>query len=412
MEGFFRRVDRSPYDDYDLSMGQGRIEGLESARPPSFEQGPIRPPSEARSLLVRVTRNCPWNKCEFCPVYKGTRFSKRTVDEVKSDIRAMAWWREKAVEESWRLGFGGRLDGRSIQAVYRRGHGSPEMTSVLTWMTGGGKTAFLQDADNLIHKTGDLAEILTFLRRTFPEIERVTTYSRSRTINKKSAGELKALKDAGLDRVHVGLESGSDSVLEKIRKGATGRIHVEAGLKVKEAGLELSEYLMPGLGGKSLSEEHALESARVLSEIDPHFIRLRSLGLRQGIPLFDVWQRGEFDPINDEEIAAEIRLFVERLEGISSYMASDHILNLLPEVEGRFPEEKGAILDLIDRFLGLPAEERMIYVVGRRFGILGGLDDLDDPSQRRAAQAALARVREHGGPDVHETIRQIVSQFI
>jgi len=393
-------------------VGRKGKEGLESAGPPTFEQGPIRPPSEARSLLLRVTRNCPWNRCEFCPVYKGSRFSRRSVDQVEQDIRAMAWWHEKATEESWRLGYGGRIEGDSLSALYRRQADNPYMRAVLIWLSGGGKTAFLQDADNLILKPPQLVQMLKFLRQTFPSIERVTTYSRSRTCYKRTVDELGSLKEAGLDRVHVGLESGSDKVLEKVKKGATAEVHIQGGRNVVEAGLELSEYIMPGLGGRELSTEHALETARVLSAINPHFIRIRSLGIREGIILWDRWKQGEFEPMDDEEIAAELKLIIENLENIGSRIVSDHILNLLPEVEGKLPEDKERIIAAIDRFLALPEEERMTYVVGRRFGLFQDMEDMKDPAQYAAAKRTLERLRKEGGHDVHATIRQIVSRFI
>ncbi len=380
--------------------------------PPVFELGPIRPPSEARSLLLRVTRNCPWNKCGFCPVYKGQRFTKRAVDEVKADIEAMAWWAERAVEESWRRGFGGRLDEHSIPAIYQRHQDNPYLRSIFAWMYGGGKTAFLQDADNLILKPEDLAEMLRFLRETFPGIERVTTYGRSRTLSKRTVEELVMLREAGLDRVHVGLESGSDKVLELVEKGATAEIHIAGGGNVIEAGLELSEYIMPGLGGAELSDEHARETARVLSEINPRFIRVRSLGLREGMPLFKKVISGEFTIMNDVEVARELRLTIENLTGITSMIVSDHVLNLLPEVEGKLPEDKERILAAIDRFLELPVEERLAYIVGRRFGLLGGIEDLDDPTQGMAARRTLERLRESADGDIHDVIREAVSRFI
>jgi len=360
---------------------------------------------------LRVTRNCPWNKCEFCPVYKGAKFSKRSVEEVKEDIRAMAWWTEKAVGESCTLGYGGKLDERSIPAVYSRYQGISYMHSILVWMTGGGKTSFLQDADNLILKTEDLTEILLTLRETFPQLERVTTYSRSRTVAKKSAEELKTIHEAGLNRVHIGMESGSDKVLEKVKKGVTQKQHIEAGKMVREAGMELSEYIMPGLGGKELSDEHARETAKALSAINPHFIRIRSLGIREGIILYDRYREGEFEPMNDIENAHELRKTIEHLDGIDSRIVSDHILNLLPEVEGKLPGDKERILAVIDRFLNLPEEDRLTYVVGRRFGLFEGIRDLADPSRSAAARQALDKLREEGD-DVHTTIRETVSRFI
>jgi hypothetical protein len=380
--------------------------------PPVFEQGPIRPPSEARSLLLRVTRNCPWNQCEFCPVYKGSRFSRRTLAEVQDDIRAMAYWHEHAVAESWRLGYGGALDDRAIPAVYARDPHNPYLTSILLWLSGGGKTAFLQDADNLILSPGELKGMLEFLRGTFPMIERVTTYSRSRTLAKRSVAELVALRESGLDRVHVGFESGSDAVLALVKKGVDAQTHVAGGRRVMEAGLELSVYVMPGLGGRERWEEHALETARVLSAVGPHFIRIRQLGLRDGMVLFERVTKGEFEPLDDVEIARELRLLIAELQGIASYVVSDHILNLLPEVEGRLPEDRDRMLRVIDAFLDLGPEEQWTYVVGRRLGFFEGVSGLEDPVSAGAARSALKRLRERGGPDVGKTIREAAARFI
>jgi radical SAM superfamily enzyme YgiQ (UPF0313 family) len=316
------------------------------------------------------------------------------------------------VEESRRLGFGGRLDADSIPVVYQRNHSNPYLHSILMWQSGGGRTAFLQDANNLVHAPDDLAEMLKFLRETLPIIERVTSYARSSTLAKWAAADLARVREAGLNRVHVGLESGSDAVLKLVNKGVTQAAQIEAGRKAKAAGMELSEYVMPGLGGRALSEDHARETARALNAIDPHFIRLRSLGLRDGMPLYEKVKSGDFEIMNDLEMAREIRLFVEGLEGINSIIVSDHVLNLLPEVEGKLPEDKDQILAVIDEFLDLPEEDQLTYVVGRRMGAFEGLDDLADPCRAAPARKALAAVREQGGGDVYETIRQIMSQFI
>jgi len=384
----------------------------EKTKLPAFEQGPIRPPSEARSLLVRVTRNCPWNRCRFCPVYKGSKFSLRSVDEVKSDISAMKYWEERVLEESTRLGFGGRLDNHSLPAIYQRNADNPYMSAILIWKSGGGKTAFLQDANSIIMRPPQLAEVLSFLRSNFPELERATSYARSQTLSKRSEEDLKLLKESGLNRLHVGMESGSDKVLELVDKGSTHDMHVDGGQKALAAGFELSEYIMPGLGGKALSEDHALETARALNSINPHFVRIRSLGLRDGMPLYEDVKAGTFELPNDEDMAREIRLLIANLEGITSEIVSDHILNLLPEVEGRLPDDKQKILEVIDRFLEMDEERRLQYIVGRRFGFMEDLSDLDDRQRSEAARRALEKVRESGGEDVQQTIREIVARFI
>jgi hypothetical protein len=381
-----------------------------AAGAPVFEQGPIRPPSEAYSLLVRVTRNCPWNQCAFCPVYKGQKFSRRSVAEVEADVKAMAFWRQEADRESWRLGFGGALDERTLPAIYQRHADNPYLRGILLWLAGGGQTAFLQDADNFILDPEDLATMLRTLRAAFPQLRRVTTYGRSRTLAKRTAAELAMLREAGLSRVHVGLESGSDAVLALARKGVTAEQHIAAGRAVLAAGMELSEYVMPGLGGRARSQEHAVETARVLNAIDPDFIRVRSLGLSERMPLWERVAAGELELIDDEEQVEELRVFIAALDGIHSRLVSDHVLNLLPELEGKLPEDRATMLAVIARFQALPEPERLAFVVGRRLGLLETLADLDDPVQGPEARRALARLQEQG--DVRRTIRELVSRFI
>ncbi len=362
--------------------------------------------------MLRVTRNCPWNRCRFCPVYKGSRFSLRSVDEVKSDISAMKYWEGLVIEESWRLGFGGVLDNVSLPALYQQNADNPYISAILIWKSGGGKTAFLQDANSIIMRPQNLAEVIEFLRSNFPHLERVTSYARSQTLSKRSEQDLSLLKSSGLDRLHVGMESGSDKVLDLVDKGSTHDMHVAGGQKAHAAGFQLSEYIMPGLGGRALSEEHALETARALNSINPHFIRIRSLGLRDGMPLYEDVKSGRFELLGDEETARELHLLIENLSGITSAVVSDHILNLLPGVEGKLPEDKEKILGVIDGFLELEPEVRLQYIVGRRFGLMEDLSDLEDRQRSEAARRALAKVRESGADDVEGTIREIVARFI
>ena len=178
-----------------------------------FEQGPIRPPSEAASLLLRLTRNCPWNQCLFCPVYKGQKFSLREVEEIKKDIQTAKDIADDIKALSWTLGFSGKMTDQVVSHIYTSADYSDGYRSIAAWLYYGTGACFLQDADNLIMETDALVEVLKFLREKFPEIKRVTTYSRSRTIARKSVDALRRIKEAGLDRVHVGLESGYDPVL-------------------------------------------------------------------------------------------------------------------------------------------------------------------------------------------------------
>ncbi len=345
----------------------------------SFEQGPIRPPSEARSLLIRATRNCPWNKCAFCHTYHDTKFSIRSVEEVKGDIQDAHDIAEEIRALSWKLGQGGRITEPVIDLIYGRdGRYSDNYRSIAAWLYFGGESVFLQDANTIIMKTDDLAEILSFIMETFPFVKRITSYCRSHTASRKSVEEFKRLYDAGLSRIHIGMESGYDPVLKFIRKGVTAAEHIEGGRRIVESGISLSEYIIPGLGGDRWSDEHAKETARVINEINPDYIRLRSLQVRRGTELYRKMHEGEFTPIGDEDVVREIRTFIEHLDGIESTLVSDHILNLLEELEGKLPEDKEKLLGIIERFFAMSDDDRMIYRLGRRRGIYRKLDDLDD----------------------------------
>ena len=169
-----------------------------------YEIGPFRPPSEAGSLLVRVTRNCPWNKCEFCPLYKADSYETRPVNEVLEELESRS----------------------NIDFLKRREY----------------NTAFLQDADSIRMPTSDLIEILKKIKELYPKITRITTYARADSLTKKSVEELKELHDAGLTRIHRGLETGYDALLKYMKKGATAKLQIEGGLKVKQAEISLSDY--------------------------------------------------------------------------------------------------------------------------------------------------------------------------
>ena len=377
-----------------------------------FEQGPIRPPSEAASLLVRLTRNCPWNRCTFCPVYKGARFSIRSVDEIKDDIRAMGAAADQVKDISRRLGRGGEVDWEVLRALHQDvGLGGPHL-GIATWMFHGGRNVFLQDANSLVMKTPDLIEVLGFLKETFPRIDRITTYARSKTIAKKNDEEMRALGEAGVSRIHIGLETGHNPLLDLVRKGSTAAEHIDAGRRVKRSGISLSEYVILGLGGRQWWREHAIDTAKALNEIDPDFIRMRTLALVPGIPLHEAAERGEFELLDDEGVVAEERLLIETLDGISSRIVSDHILNLLEEVEGTLPDEKGALLAVIDRFLSLPEEERLNWRLGRRAGAYRSLDDMDDPVTHARVEKGLDRLRAEDPDNLGERIQSLMRNFI
>jgi hypothetical protein len=379
-----------------------------------FEQGPIRPPNEARSLLLRVTRNCPWNQCRFCPVYKGRKFSLRTVDEIKADILTVRDIVDDIRAISWNLGYSGAVNDAVINSILGNGGRSDAYRSVAIWLYYGTGACFLQDADNMVMKTSDLMEVLKFLRQTLPEIIRVTTYSRSRSVVRKSVASLTEIRQAGLDRIHIGLETAYDPLLKLMKKGVTGAQHIEAGQKVLAAGMELSEYVMPGLGGQEMWREHALATAKALNQINPHFIRLRSLRIPSRVPLYESLMDGTFTMQTDDMIAEEIKLFIETLDGITSMVTSDHIMNLLEEVSGKLPEDKEKMLDVIRRYQDLSDMDRLIYRLGRRGGTYGSTDDLKhDPITYGKLKGLLQDIEaKEGMTGVEKLITDMVDRYV
>ena len=378
-----------------------------------FEQGPIRPPSEANSLLVRLTRNCPWNRCAFCSSYKNARFSLRSVEEIQQDIDNMGAIADKLRELSVREGKGGVISEGIVRQVFAHYPLYDQYDRTLAlWLYHGGKSMFLQDADSLVMKTDDIAAILQYIRRVFPSIQRITTYCRSHTAARKTIEELKALKDAGLTRIHVGLESGSDAVLKIIQKGASAEEHILAGTKIMASGLSLSEYIIPGVGGTIHSREHARDTARAINAINPDFVRLRTLHVVDGTPLMEMMQKGEFRPPGDEDILKEIREFIDHLEGINSTIVSDHILNLLQEIEGTMPGDKARMLAVIDRYFSLSERERLIFRLGRRRGIYGELDDLNDAGVYGELNNVVEHYEKLGGETLEKQLSAFMNGFI
>jgi Radical SAM superfamily len=378
---------------------------------PRFELGPIRPPSEATSLLVRVTRNCPWNRCAFCPVYKDARFTVRDLEDVKNDIDAMAEVASMIREVSTSLGFDGEVNWEVRKQLAGRNDLVPGTAQITSFLADGGKNVFLQDANSVVMPTEDLVEMLEYLREKFPTIERITSYARAHTLTRKKPGHLVMLRKAGLNRVHVGLESGSDRVLDLISKGVDAASHIEGGLRAKQAGMELSEYVMPGLGGRALWREHAEETARVLNAIDPHFIRLRTTAVAPNTVLEELASLGKWEPMDDEQVADELRLFIERLE-VTSAFRSDHILNLFSELEGQMPEDKPWLLSIIDRFRAMEPSLRRAFILARRGGMVSCLDEMDNEAAKESALHLLDSVETHYEGDLPAAVRDLMSRFV
>jgi radical SAM superfamily enzyme YgiQ (UPF0313 family) len=274
----------------------------------NYDFPPFRPPSEADSLLLRVTRGCPWNRCTFCSMYKGLKFEMRTLEEIQGDIQTA------------RDLYGPRVE-----------------------------TVFIGDSNSLVVKTETLVEVLKYLYSSFPRIRRVTSYTRVKTLVQKPIEDLERICKAGLTRLHVGLETGDPDLLEEIKKGATPEEMVEGGRKAKKAGFEYSLYVLLGVGGEQRWEQHARGTARVLNQIDPHFIRVRTLIPQPNCPLYDDMEAGRFRLPGPETILKETRLLLQELQVTSEFL-SDHVSNLLP-LHGRLPAEKERMIQRIDEAL-------------------------------------------------------------
>ena len=265
------------------------------------------------------------------------------------------------------------------------------------------QTAFLQDADSLLLPTAELLEILRYLKEKFPGIRRVTSYARAPTLRKKGVQDLKQLKEAGLLRIHAGLESGSAKVLKMIKKGITPEDITAGGRNVLEAGISLSEYIMPGVGGRKLSEEHAFETARLLNIVKPDFIRIRTFALHPLSPLNVMIREGEFVPLTDEEIVAEIRLLLTHLEETHTYFScADYGRNLLMQVEGYLDEKRAFMLEEIDRYLSLTKEQKQAYSLLRRSTYMSyPLDVVFDETVMRQIRPEIEKLEKQDGFNKH-----------
>lgn len=369
-----------------------------------FEQGPIRPPSEAQSLLLRVTRNCSWNQCQFCSIYKGSKFERRTVEDVKGDIDIVREIIDEMKSLSWRNGLSGRITADIANTFLRQQNIHTSTASVIAWLYYGTNAVFLQDANNLILPADSLVQMLEYLNYRIQGIDRITTYARSQTAARKTVDDLKRIRAAGLNRVHVGLESGSDQVLKLMKKGVTGEGHIKGGRNIIKAGMELSEYFMPGLGGSALAESHATETARVLNAINPHFIRLRTFHMSDTLPLNEKVKSGEFEIRSPVDVVEEIKLFIQHLDGITSTVVSDHIGNMIGDVEGKLPDDKQNMLDAIDRFLDLNDKDRMHFQVGRMMGLYHSVSDMSRSGIYRQVEDTLDRFKSEFKGNINDVL--------
>jgi len=270
-----------------------------------------RPPSEAGSLIIQATIGCPHNKCTFCSLYKKSKFKIRPVEDIKEDLATARDY------------YGYFID-----------------------------SIFFADGNTIIMKTDQLVDIFEYSHSIFPHLKRITVYGSAKFVNRKSQEELYRLKKAGLSRVHTGMESGDDVILAKIKKGSTSKEIISAGLKLKEAEIELSEYYLVGIGGKERTAEHALNSARTLSAFSPQFIRLRTFVPKEGTPIYDEYKSGTFQLLSPHQALREIRLLIENLDCDNSIVLSDHVSNYW-DINGLIPGDRIKMLSEIDKALSI-----------------------------------------------------------
>jgi len=301
-------------------------------------------------------------------VYKGQKFGRRAVEEIVGDVDLLAEAAERVRRRAGAGSGAGAIDPAAALSIVRDIEATEDERRMALWLARGGQHAFLQDADSLVLPLERIVPVLERLRERFPSVNRVTTYARSRTLCARSPEHLASLKAAGLTRIHVGVESGSDAVLALVNKGCRAEHHVEGCRRAIDAGFEVCCYVMPGLGGRALSSVHATETAAVLRAIDPQHVRLRTLWIDPTAPLAELRQEGLYEMLEEHAVVAEIRELLRGLKGARGAVISDHDRNLLPELEGRLTEDADALEAAATRFLELDPRARDAFVVARRSG--------------------------------------------
>jgi len=243
-----------------------------------------------------------------------------------------------------------KFERRPVQAIKQ------DINTAKTYTGGNVETVFIADSDSLVIKTEETCQILGHLHDIFPSLTRVTSYARALTLRRKSPESLKKIRLAGLTRLHIGLETGSARLLDRIKKGAGPRTMIQGCTRAKEAGFEVSLYVLAGIGGESSWQEHAEETAEVLNQINPDFIRIRTLTPQPGTPVFQWWNEGSFQMPNPETILKEQKKLIEGLSVTSEYL-SDHVSNYAG-INGNLPEDKAKMLSLIDTTLEKLSEDK------------------------------------------------------
>ncbi len=286
----------------------------------------IRPPSEWNSYFLPLTSGCSNNTCTFCSYY-GSKLQIRDLGEVKREIDAVALYMKKGVYIP----------------------GMPDVVYEITqrW---DGKRVFLQDGDALVYPLQKLKEALEYINQKLPSVERIAAYATAQDILRINQSELKDLKELKLAILFMGLESGDDQVLQRIAKGSNSRQIIEAGKKVKEAGILTSITVILGLDGIEGSEKHALETANVLSEMDPDYVGALTLTLVPGTPLYEEWKQGGFSIISPFQSLKELMIIIENSSFTNCFFSSMHASNYFV-IRGTLPQDKERMLGELERVI-------------------------------------------------------------
>ncbi len=226
------------------------------------------------------------------------------------------------------------------------------------------RTLFFPSGNSIIMRTAHLCDICGYAQELFPELERITVYGSSQYIHKKGVEDLQKIKEAGLSRIHAGLESGDDIILKKIKKGTDSAQQIEAGQWAMEAGIEMSLYVILGIGGQDRSRQHAIETAKVLNRISPDFIRLRTFVPKINTPMLEEVQKGTFVMLGPHDILKETALLIENLD-VSSTLTSDHYTNYI-NIEGKLPEDKSVLLEKIKTALEYDESSFRPFFIGNQ----------------------------------------------
>ena len=392
-----------------------------------MELGPMGPIGEGAALMLRVNRNCPWNRCLFCPVYKENRFSARPVGEVKRDIDAARRIGDLLEGTSWEMGLNGWIHHEVIQGVIRKyspiygevsSRGKKDQWEALrclgnlaNWYMHGMRRVFLQDADALFLKAGNLIEVLEYLKEVFPTVDTVTCYARSHTCARRSAEDWKKLHEAGLSWCFVGIESGCDEVLDSMKKGASRKGHIEGGRKLMDSGVRMAAFVMPGLAGRDpeRSRRHIADTIAVLNEIRPTEVRVRSLAVLESAPLYGKWTAGEFLPPGEDQMVEELK---ELIAGLTFDCTFETLqMTNAFTFRGRLPAQKNAFLDALDDYQSLPPLERARYLLKRclQGGYLDFVRNRErmDPVLTKKIEEAEKSLEEEG-PDALEKVGAVL----